>query len=60
MLFCNSMIFLSSLLTKSFNKLCENIDSICFNSLTLSEIFKPFIALSCSFVCFSKALPRRE
>ena len=54
------MILLSLLLIKSLNTFCGNIDSICFNSLTLSKMFKSFIALTCSFVCFPKALPRAE
>ena len=34
--------------------------SVCFNSLDLSEILKSFIALTCSFVCFSKAFRSGE
>ena len=54
------MIFLSLLLIKPFNTFCRNIPSICFNSFILSEIFKSFMALTCSFVCFSKAFPNGE
>ena len=54
------MIFLSLLLINSFNTFCGNTPSICFNSLVLSEIVKSFMALTCSFVCFSKTFPNGE
>ena len=54
------MVLLSLLLIKSFNTFCWNIPSICFNSFVLSEIFKSFIALTCSFVNFSYAFPDGE
>ena len=54
------MLSFSLLLIESFNTFCENMSSVCFNSLALSEIFKSFIALTCSFVCFSKAFPNGE